>query len=67
MSSNEIQTDFALDDASLARETAEAIEDAAISGLCRDGQEEIAASYVRRHRPKWSLEAVAAFVRDLLE
>jgi len=54
-------------EATLARLVGSAMEDAAIQGLCRDGQIEFAAGRLRIHRPDWTLETATAFVRSLAD
>ncbi|MCB2101099.1 MAG: hypothetical protein KDE22_09540 [Rhodobacterales bacterium] len=55
------------DDAGLERAAIAAAEAAGIQGLCRDGQEEIAAGLVRQAHPEWPDGAVAAFVRHVMQ
>lgn len=54
------------DDLRLQREIARAMENAAIHGLCREGQEEIAAGLVKTARPDWPDGTVLAFVRHVM-
>lgn len=55
------------DDLMLQRLVARQMENAAIHGLCRDGQEDIGADLVRQHRPDWPDGAVKAFVRHVMK
>lgn len=56
----------ARDDGALADRVANVIEDAAVRGLCHEGQAELAMGEVRKLRPDWPAERAAAFVDELL-
>lgn len=54
------------DDSALAERIAAVIEDAAIRGLCHEGQAELAVGELRRLRPDWPPVRAAAFVDELM-
>ncbi len=54
------------DDRTLADCIGAVIEDAAMRGLCREGQAEMAMGELRRLRPDWSAGRRTAFVEELM-
>lgn len=55
-----------LKEGDLERIVHEAMEDAAMHGLCLEGRIEMAANKVRHYRPDWTVEAAFSFVTDVI-
>lgn len=54
------------DHTALADRIAAVIEDAAVHGLCHEGQAELALGELRRLRPDWPAARCATFVEELM-
>jgi hypothetical protein len=50
----------------LAQDVDQALENAGLSGLCRDGQIELAAEVVRARHPEWNADQVTDFIEARL-